>query len=328
MVSRLAQEIERGFNLSAVVGERIEMLMAIWKWTRRDGLVLGALEALPDVSYVQERMRRVNALDELGWVDLGANRSPITPVLLTAKGRKLAEEIEHRRITRKERQWAARDAVLYWLDEAGGQQRRQVTLEAMRGPFALFLATSLTAEEIDEAADWLVERDFVRGKSYWGQKVLQPKLTTKGQDVVDSEGSTRGLSSQPGYGEAGGRRSAAITVQGNNYGSVLAGGDHSTNTQYQQVTVSDDHRTQILTLADQVEGQIGDVVSHNPEAGADLADAVADLRAGVTDEFRADRLERGLRTTQRLGNQFAATSGTLGLMANAALGLLQTLGLG
>lgn len=319
----LQKELARGFNLDPPVSDRVEMLVALWSEARHGRVVLlGQLDVLP-LSYVQRREERLVALDRYGWVNLGPVQSPIDPVTLTAEGIAVGEDIDKRRVDHRGRRRAARDAMLYWLDEPENASVREVAVEAM-GQFGSFLGTSFTAEEIEAAATWLHDEGYIKGIGAWGAGIIRPQLTSKGSRIVESDGSTSPVAGNNLPAGGGGLQIGSQHNYFGAHGTVnnAARDVHSSG----PVTLTKVQRNSLRDIIDLLATAQPRVASESADDAVIIEQAHDDLAAQAdADEPDPGILRHALSRVADVATRVGATVGTLTYAAHQATDLMAAL---
>lgn len=201
------------------------------------------------------------ALEAVGLVATERSLAPriAAPYHLTEAGRVSVSDRDVRRRDRAFRRVATRDALLDWLYEGMNiQTGESPELSAFGGvPQAHFEGDSLTTAEVTDAGRFLVAEGYLRGTSVWGDEVIRPKLTSLGQQVVESQSYTRRASTSSPTSST-----TNITV-GHNSGQIASG--NAVNQ-----TQSDGLRTEeLLRLISEVRMTVSDI----PDEARGSADA-------------------------------------------------------
>ena len=236
---------------------------------------------------------------------------------VTPAGEALLASLHNRRTSVRKRKLASYDAALHWLDHVNNdldQRSPHVGVDQM-GDWGIYLGEPFTDDEILKALAWLEDEGYIRGG-------FRPDITAKGERVVRRG---RSVTDPDGPAEPGATHNTVNVTGDLTGGQVQMAGAHSAQHQTQRLT--DEHRRQVAALVDYLTTQRATAADLDPEAGTEIAAAVDDLRAGLRDDSQMARLERGLRTVERLGTTVAKANGALGLAATSAIGLLQLTGL-
>ena len=117
---------------------------------------------------------------------------------LTARGRIYVEEIRRRREDAITRHKDARDAVLYWLYELRIAGRDMVDLaDFWTGKYAIYLGKHFETYDVDQAADWLFERDYLRGERLANGSFYALTISASGEGLVEANASLAGTPPMP-----------------------------------------------------------------------------------------------------------------------------------
>lgn len=298
MNTDLENELKRGFNLRPELREFTGLLQSLWGGggTRR-AIRYGG------------RRDQLQTLDRYGWVQLSTVQSPIDPVVLTSAGIQAAERIASRRANHRERRRASRDAVLYWLDEPENEHVTGVDLAAM-AEYGFFLGVPFTEDEIGKATTWLVSEGYLEAITAWGGAVIRPRLTSKGTNVTDREGSTSDAEAPPSAG-------VQIGSQVNNFGAGatqnIAGRDVHTHSEAALSAAEKNTLDGIISLLDLARERLADT-------SPDGATQVEQVRAELTTQASLETADHGkIRALLTQVKGFAQTFGaTVGMLTYAA----------
>jgi predicted nucleotide-binding protein len=117
---------------------------------------------------------------------------------MTARGCAYVEEIRRRRADAIVRRKDARDAVLYWLYEQHVTGRDMVDLaDFWVGKYAIYFGKHFEAHDVDQAADWLFERGYLRGERRADGSFYALTITAVGEGVVEAKESLAGTPPTP-----------------------------------------------------------------------------------------------------------------------------------
>lgn len=194
---------------------------------------------------------------------------------------------------RKARAQACRSAVLDWLDEAREGTRNAVDTRKFAESTHDDKATPYTPTEIDEAINWLRDKQYVQGDLY-GPGFWRIAIRTEGIDALDS-GRPVGAPAPTNAGN-----SINITVNGNN-NQVASNSPNAS--QVITVTMTPENSKQLLNVA-RLLAQNVTPASVGPDANrAQEAEEVADeLReAAQQDDVPPGKLQRLLTRAKRVG---------------------------
>lgn len=323
----LRRQLDRGFNLDPPIKDRLELLMILWNTDQHGEPVLMAHLGSLDLSYVQCRQNRLTALDGYGWVTLGAVQSPIDRLRVTSEGRAVAEEVDQRRRDRRTRRQAARNAVLYWLDEPAAAGTGSVTVDGM-GSFGWFLGVPFTDDEIGLATTWLHDRGFIQALTVaWDGDIIRPTLSAKGQDVVESDEDANRVGGGSANSEASFRGGAGPVFSPviHNHGPAtnnMAGGNITGSG---TVVLAAGQRSQLKAILDQIERARVELAPAAPSEAEELGRVGADLAAQETSGTAdVEMLEDGLTRVTDVATRTSVAVGAVSLVATKIMELLST----
>jgi len=209
-------------------------------------------------------------LDARGWIDLDVTHDvESTDCAMTGQGVTFVEQIRIRRGDLSARRRVVRDAFLQWLYSETVQNRPVPNIEDFSlSNYSRFLGQHFTAEEVAAATRWLKENDLLAGTSVLGGGVPRPKITAKGELVAESGRSVNEVvgSAAPDVPFAN------VTIQGNNNVVQAASPGASAHV---AVTVTEDHRRQLVELATTVEEALPALGSGAREVPAALRELAA-----------------------------------------------------
>lgn len=155
---------------------------------------------------------------------------------LTAAGRRQATHARAQRTSPAARKTACRTALLLWLydqDEASPDSM-PVVGNFFQNPLSFFYGYQFEISDVDRAANWLAECDFIRKIAAWGYDALRAQITNKGSDFVEIDNANYGAY-QRRHQMGGGN---TINFHGNNSGQIgQAVHGNVTQTQNQGVDV-------------------------------------------------------------------------------------------
>lgn len=322
----LRNELNRGFNLSSSVEDRLQLLLVLWnKQQRSEPVLLGQLDSL-NLSYVQFRMERLRALDNYGWVQLGPVQSPIDPLRLSPEGCDVAEEVARRRCDRLERRRGARRAVLYWLDQPEAAGAGEVTVARM-GSFGRFLAERFTEEEISLATKWLLDRQFVTALTAWGGGIIRPSLSLRGQDMVERQGDpTLGGGSAEQVGVANGGEGMFNHHVVNNFGPATNNYAAGNITGSGTAVLNEGQRDELRTILEQIVRARDELAATAPEDAQELGQIGTQLATHqASDPIQISTIEAGLMRVQKITSSASGAFAGVALLATQVTGLLSHL---
>lgn len=238
---------EPGYGLSETQGTQVKALLFMLQeddpgaslpwWALSDEIGKGvAHHVFPDV----------DSLRAAGFVRFAATveerKEPIA-IALTASGRDLAQQIKSQVDSPSVRRKACRNAYLRWVDYARDLPQGTPHSVSITGtPYATFYGSPFTDQELADASRWLKENAFVTGHGNWQAGVSRAELTHKGETYVDRELDVN----QPEQSGTGHH----LTVNGN--GNAISV-NSPRSVQSTSVTITDDHRKQLLQLADSIQ---------------------------------------------------------------------------
>ncbi len=218
---------------------------------------------------IREAAAAARELQELGLADNSVRMSG--GFRLTQRGHRVADGIEHSRISGAERRDVVQRALLRWV---GANESAQQTEEFVGTDEASAWGVPFTNVEVSRAGDFLLENDLIRSSGKAGRDHLfQPRIKPAGIDAIDAPGLIRDWV----------RTAGSATYQDNR----ARFGDHTTIGGYAQG--GEGHRfevTQNITTAernDLAEGMAGVLAALRDDAPSDLREHLADLEASARD---------------------------------------------
>jgi hypothetical protein len=162
---------------------------------------------------------------------------------LTATGLDLAQRMKDISDTPAARRRACRNAFLRWVNAARDMPQGTPHSVSISGtPYATFYGSAFTDQEVADASRWLKDNNFITGPGTWQAGILRARLTHKGEIYAEGELDVN----QPERSPAG--HHVMVSGHGNAVSLNSPGSVQSIN-----VTVTDDHRKQLLQLADSIE---------------------------------------------------------------------------
>lgn len=245
------------------------------------------------------------------WADLiGDGMSMVSSCSLTPSGIAYIEAIRRRRDDPMRRRMAARDAVLRWLYASNVKGNPAPDMSDFTpSPYGTFYGLDFTAQETVQAITWLMDQDYLKGAKGWSStRAAGARITTKGEQLVESGGSVNDVA------PASAAAHAPVTVK------VKASRNININTNSpsatQSVTITEDNRSQVVNVADALEGMLGALGLDAPRTMEAQA-IVRDLR-----EMSAEPLPEPGRLRQLLDKAASVAIAGTGKAAGSALAAL------
>jgi len=235
---------------------------------------------------------------------------------LTGQGVAEHEKLQGRRQSLRDRRYAARDAVLHFLDYTNNDlgQRSPHVIPGRMGGYGLFLGKPFSQAELDDARDWLEQQGLIRGG-------IRPDIEPKGEQVVASGQS---VNDPQGSSPAAGATQYNFNAQ---VGNVAA--NSSNFTQQATVTGTPEQAEVIRGLAELIDLAQSRIAEVDESAGAIAGQVAADLQQAIAEGAPQPARLAGL--LDKVTSLSATGAGGLA-MVNAlvfqALTLRQQLGLG
>lgn len=321
-------QLGMGFNLSAETVTEIETLLWLWARWPESRPLMSVADLFNDLPPGEARQmgNRLKAFENEGWIGLpyfSYNEPARAQCSMQPAGERLAEKLHRMRESRGEREVKAQDAALYWMYEEGCAGGALVQ-KAMNG-YGYYLGSPFTDQEICDAGKALKDYGYLASTGTasvpW---LILPVVTEKGKRLVRQKLST--VDDEQGASSISIGAQTNNTFQGGGTSNVVTGGNNVTVNN--STTINDDHRQQILSLADWLEQTQPAVAQVDPDAGRALTLAVSDLRAGI-DEGSPDlaRTGRGLSAITKVATQFGGAVAALNLLAANANTMMQSIGL-
>jgi hypothetical protein len=228
----------------------------------------------------------LDALVRQGWLMVDPNkRSPVDySVSLTPEGWRHALAWEATRHRRGARSVACRSALLDWLYE---QPRTEEGHELLDDAGGYFYGLPFTVADIDEARGFLGKKGLLTGVAVAeGPGYLRPEITMDGRTCVELYDSDVAAFLTPSV-----KDSAVTNYHTNIHGSsgfqVAQNSPHAT--MHSMVTITDDHRQQLLRITRQIAEQISGLP---PEQQLQAQQALAEAEAAVQDPAASKGLVR------------------------------------
>lgn len=222
--------------------------------------------------------------------------------MITAAGRRDVEARRSRRADRAQRNTAVRNAVVRYVYDNPQVPGLESMLESH-----YFEGDRLTQQDLDDALQYLLDKDLVQGTDVAEEILINIKLTDRGIDCAEHFGSSV---SDFLRGERG--RGTQINIQGNNYGPMAW--DSQRITQTVTTTASGMAGDELVVLVRAIREAL-------PVLDMDEVDRVKvdkQLQAAET-ELEADGPDQGI-----IGGILKRTVATVGNVADSSLALLLT----
>lgn len=228
-------------------------------------------------------------------------------VELTHTGIELIRAIRRQRTDPPVRRSASRDALLRWLYDCAQAGESPEINDFRRCDYAVFLSAYeiFTTIEINDASAWLRNHDYIVGETGFDNNIVRPKITPKGEDLVESDRSTSNEKESAG--------DTTITITGST-GVNVASKSPNAN-QASAVAITAEGQRQIHMLADYLE-QVAGQLALGEEDTARIPELAAELRA-IAQEVTPDRgrLRRLLDSARELAIAAAGVPLGAGLQA-------------
>jgi hypothetical protein len=247
----------RGWNLPAAPARQVRLLEDLVDASRSTS---NHYVRLPDWASDPQSEAYAAAVNDLhlfednGYVRMSKAFGGPPQVHVLPPGAARVEEIRALRSDRRERNQQVRDAVVHWLHDRhlAGADYPDMS-EFSKSPFGQFYGEPFSDAEVQRAANWLADLDYIDGTATADGSIPVPTITTKGIRMAESDRSVN----DP---EPLAAPSIVTQVTGN-YNAVQAaspGASMDVTT-----TITNDHRQQTIELAKAIE-QAAPVLS--PEA--------------------------------------------------------------
>ncbi|MEC3853457.1 hypothetical protein [Paenarthrobacter ureafaciens] len=112
-----------------------------------------------------------------------ANVPSMNSVFPTGAGTAKAREIATASTNAGKRRLALRNGIVDWLSSVGEPSGLS---DFVDDPRASFFGVPYTQDELSAAAEYLQDKEMVKGYAAWGGEILRPSLTSDGIDCADS----------------------------------------------------------------------------------------------------------------------------------------------
>jgi hypothetical protein len=138
-------------------------------------------------------------LKEWGWVDFWPSLGGIGSVVLKQPGLDAARNFTALRTDPRRRVLECRDAVLKWLyDGHLLNETPQGISDFLYCRGCQYLGAQYSQEELFRAAQWLMDKGYIKGHKAMGGEVLRPSITSDGTSVVETGQSVNAVLKQAG----------------------------------------------------------------------------------------------------------------------------------
>jgi hypothetical protein len=272
MVSEASMDLEPGWNQPESDVRQLVHLDWIY-----DAGQLGSRVSLHPLfvgsPFEEETIRTdLRGFDKRGWIEL-AETYDVESIdcALTTDGARFVEGVRKRRADLAGRRKAARDAFLTWLyNETLAERPVPVIDDFLLTNYSIYLAQRFTADEVMAASKWLHEKGFIRGTAAQGGFIPRPSITAEGESIAESGHSVNDLA-RPSEAAV---PVAHVHVRGNN--NIVQAGSPGASASV-TVTITDDHRKQVLGIADTIEQAL-------PVLSPEAAGLPAELRAAAASD--------------------------------------------
>ncbi|MDQ4490718.1 hypothetical protein RBS60_10965 [Sinomonas sp. ASV486] len=222
----------------------------------------------------------LEALQSRGWIEFWPTYSGIGSVVLKQPGIDAAREFQQLQTDPVRRYKEARDALLRWLYEANlsGSAPSGVQ-DFLLSPTSSYLGSQYTEDEVRRAADWLLEKGYIKGHRTYVGSLLRPSITSAGIDAVETVQSA----------------SAALTGAGITVNNINVTGSQGVN-----LSVASSHVNQSNTLTQNQVDEVAKVIDSarallNSSSMGISRDAEAEAR-GVVDDLDEEIQQESPRT--------------------------------
>lgn len=228
-------------------------------------------------------------------------------VTLTYDGRTLAQRVLDSRVGGPDRWDAVQRGLLQWVGQGG----RTNTADFEGDVAAIAYGTPFSAEEIEQAVEFLIENGLLQAFGTWEAKGLRPQVTTQGGYALHHTGTIAEYMSSKSGSVTYDYRSSNTLGNHNIVGAIQGG---KNNTQTSTLTVTPNQRAAVLT-------RIGELLQTLDDADLDDEELRAAVEA-IRDEASSEvATENGLkdRVVEALAIAGASEIGHLVLQGLAQL---------
>ena len=265
--------------LSNMDVRRLSTLGEIVRFCDADGAPVShatLLEASPEGTDRRQLREEVDALADLGYVDLDERFNGAWLARPTSSGRQAWAELKALRNSIRDRRGQMRDDYLLWVYNQHEEGLSPVA-DAFLESGALFLGMPFTQEDLERTGEWLLDHGFVKGPKVWQRPdAIRPTITAKGQLYVEE-----GRSVHDPATSVGSSTTFQTTVNGP---AVLA-----QNSQHvQQTQILNGWQNDARGLADALDQLVSLIVDERNRA--EVAASASDLRAEVDGAARPERV--------------------------------------
>jgi hypothetical protein len=182
-----------------------------------------------------------------GWIQLARDMGGGCDARLLSPGRAELERLQALYDDLPGRFAAARDALLHWLNECELTPNERPQISAFfTTRYSYFHGQHFGNDEINKASRYLKDLDLIDGEGGWGGGIPRPRITTKGQLLVQSGRSVNDPQPPPSGGDI------HLTINQHGDYAVAQAAGHGAVQSFTQSTV-EDYRQQILGFAGALE---------------------------------------------------------------------------